>query len=216
MGTRGFTTFVVDGVERTQYNHADSYPEALGLEVLHFLRSTLTPTEDDLEDASEEAVTGVLLVELTNAVRSLRLVMDDRDEVTPADVAALERYTCTSVGTPLRDGETPSWYQLLRGTMGDLAAIIDSGYLLENPDLPLDSLHGQWGYVIDLDDGDLEVYVGFQTEPHHVGRFADRLYHPDYRTTVYYPCRRVAAWPLDELPTDDEFLASVTPLTEDE
>lgn len=215
MGTRGFTTFVVDGVERTQYNHADSYPEALGLEVLHFLRSTLTPTDDDLQGASVESVTAVLLVELANAARDLRVVGDE-DAVTEADVKLLEPWTGTWVGREVADGELPTWYQLLRGTQGNPAATLDSGYLLHNPDLPLNSLTAQWGYVIDLDDGDLEVYVGLQTEPHNVGRFADRPYHPDYRTTVYYPCRRVAAWPLDELPTDDEFLASVTPRTEDE
>lgn len=38
MGTRGFVTFVIDGREKTAYNHADSAPEGLGLDVLRWLR----------------------------------------------------------------------------------------------------------------------------------------------------------------------------------
>lgn len=30
MGTRGFITFVIDGVEKTAYNHFDSYPSNWG------------------------------------------------------------------------------------------------------------------------------------------------------------------------------------------
>ena len=37
MSTRGFIGFVIDGTEKIAYNHYDSYPSALGLNVLHWL-----------------------------------------------------------------------------------------------------------------------------------------------------------------------------------
>ena len=63
MGTRGFIGFVVDGVEKISYNHMDSYPEALGVEVMAWAAST------DLESAAK-------------ATRALRVVSDD---VSPTD-----------------------------------------------------------------------------------------------------------------------------------
>lgn len=38
MGTRGFVGFVIDGQEKIGYNHFDSYPDGLGVDVLSWLR----------------------------------------------------------------------------------------------------------------------------------------------------------------------------------
>lgn len=204
MGTRGFITFVHDGVEKTTYNHYDSYPEGLGVAVLSFLRTTLVPTDDDTQDASFASVHEVLRESLTRTVRSLRVVTEETP-VTADDVIALCPWTDTLVDLD-PDRKMPSWYQLLRGTQGSVSDILTAGYLLDASDYPRDSLFAEWGYVIDLDAEDLEVYMGFQDAPHDVGRFAGR----EVVHNGYYPVKRVAAWPLAELPTEAEFIAAVT------
>jgi hypothetical protein len=40
MGTRGLYGFRKDGVDKTTYNHYDSYPEGLGNLVVDFVRNT--------------------------------------------------------------------------------------------------------------------------------------------------------------------------------
>lgn len=219
MGTRGFITFVADGQEKTQYNQFDSYPEGVGVAVLHFLHEALMPPAGDLESASLVSVHEVMRAELLAAVRALRVVTEETP-ITVADLEALERWTDMGVGRKvkpevleaLRAGEKvpahehgmPQWYQLVRRAQGDPSEILCCGVILHDPTFPQDSLWAEWGYVIDLDDGDLEVYLGFQTARHDVGRFADR----DPVTDGYFPVRRIAAWPLDELPTHDEFVAA--------
>jgi hypothetical protein len=212
MGTRGFITFVADGVEKTSYARFDSYPQSVGKAVLEFLHDTLTPTDDDTEDASPESVHEVLRAELTNAVRGLRLVSEN-DVVTSEDVERLAPWTNLNEYAKPKPGELPRWCQLTRRSQGDPAQIIACGYVLDDAEFPRDSLFAEWGYVIDMDEGDLEVYVGSQTRPHNVGRFAARGSLKDtpgyeHRTTEYFPCRRIAAWPLDELPTYVEFEAA--------
>jgi hypothetical protein len=41
MGTRGTWGFVLDGEEKLTYNHFDSYPDCLGVEVLDALRERI-------------------------------------------------------------------------------------------------------------------------------------------------------------------------------
>lgn len=66
MSTRGFISFVIDGQEKTTYNHSDSYPDWLGVRVLAALKG--------------ECVT-------PDAVRALRVVTED----TPPAAADIER-----------------------------------------------------------------------------------------------------------------------------
>jgi len=58
------------------------------------------------------------------------------------------------------------WYSLLRGAQGDLEAHARGlRYMIDNADFLRDSLFCEWGYVINLDKGVLEVYRGFQKAP---------------------------------------------------
>lgn len=71
-----------------------------------------------------------------------------------------------------------------------------------------DSLFCEYGYVIDLDRRVFEVYEGFQTAPHDQGRFTrSDVPEPSYRGGPrYYPIKLAVSWPLDELPSDEEFI----------
>src|SRR6185437_9317904 len=186
MGTRGFITFVIDGREKTAYNHFDSYPDGLGQDVLTWLRV---------------ARDGGL------PVRELRVVSPD-SKPTAEDIARLSRFSWGGAqhggGRDLRDGQ--EWYDLLRETQGSPHDMLAAGVIEDAFSFPQDSLFAEWGYVVDLDARCFEVYEGFQRAPHGKGRFASR---PGL-TGGYAPVALRASWPLDALPTDQEFADATT------
>lgn len=181
VGTRGMVGFVIDGEVKAAYNHFDSYPEGLGLNVLVYARM-----------AAED------LPALADKARAMRLVTEDTP-VTPEDV---ERYGHLSDAGV---GEAGSWYSLVRHAQGSLAAYLEAGLMLDCEDFPLDSLFCEWGYLLDLDTGTFEAYRGFQHHQHTKGRFAGgRL----KDSSDYWPIALVASWPLADLPDNEAFIAA--------
>jgi len=177
MGTRGLFGFTVDGQAKMTYNHWDSYPTGLGVEVVTFTRNAL-----DGRDA------------LPNRVRSITCV-DGKTPPTDVDKANLRRFTDLSVGSQSLD----DWYCLLRNTQGNLTGILDSGYMLvendEETGLPafgFDSLFCEWAYAIDLDANAIEVYRGFRNEPPVKGLWAA---YPDREDRGYYAITRIVVLP---------------------
>lgn len=191
MGTRGFVGFAVDGTEKIAYNHFDSYPSGLGLAVLSWAREIAGDLR--LEDAKRH-------------VRALRVVEAD-SAPTEDDVNQLRPFYNPNVGGP---SERPTWYQLLRETQGDPDTILRAGVIEDASEFPQDSLFAEWGYVVDLDELRLEVYEGFQEEPHVSGRFSTRA-----GRDGYHPVKLARYWRLDALPTNAEFITALEP-TEDE
>jgi hypothetical protein len=189
MGTRGFIGFVVDGTEKIAYNHFDSYPSGLGVEVLGWLRKA--------HIGGARRLAGELRV------------VDPSTAPTAEDVEKLRPYANTNVGTQTLD----DWYVLLRETQGNPAATLDAGFMLDGSDFPLDSVFAEYGYVVDFDANTFEAYRGFQKEPHDKGRFAAREpFRPEYRKgqlVEWWPCALVASWPLHDLPTDEAFCLAV-------
>lgn len=184
MSTRGFIGFVADGTEKIGYNHYDSYPEGLGVDVLGWLRNALT-THPEV---------------LVKQIQALRVVDGDTE---PTD-QEIEQFKATYDATVGGRSERPTWYQLLRGTQGNPAAILRAGVIEDAGNFPGDSLFAEWGYVIDVDSRTFEVYRGFQDSSHTKGRFAQR----PVADTGYHPVALAQSWPFDGLPTDDAFIAA--------
>lgn len=187
MSTRGFVGFVVDGIEKIAYNHSDSYPDGLGLDTLRWL--------------SKAHIGGA-----RRLAAALRVVEPD-SKPTAEDIERLKGYANTRVGTQ----EIDDWYVLLRETQGNPAAMLDAGVIEDASGFPADSLFAEWGYVVDFDAKTFEVYEGFQKQQHDKGRFAGRSDADDSRRNGYWPVALVASWPLDALPTDEDFMATVEP-----
>ncbi|MFF0183511.1 hypothetical protein [Streptomyces sp. NPDC005244] len=179
MSTRGFVSFAVAGETKTAYCHHEP-----GSGVLAWARTA------DMGAAA-------------TAARALRVVADG-SEPTDEDFDRLRPFYNASVGGR---SERPTWYQLLRETQGDPAAILAAGVIEDASYFPADSLFAEWGYVVDFDARTFEVYEGFQEEPHTVGRFAADKANPD----GYYPVKLVASWPLTALPDNAAFLAALEP-----
>ena len=176
MGTRGTYGFHVDGQDKLSYNHFDSYPTGLGNDVLKALKAWL-----DRPDFAEKA-------------RSIKLIDQDTTP-TAADIEACKPYTNLGVSRQ----STQDWYCLLREAQGDLDAALKTGILLERNDFIKDSLFCEWGYIVNLDDQTLEIYRGFQGEPHQAGRYAN-----GEADRGYYPCALIKAIPFADLPDDLE------------
>lgn len=134
MGTRGFVGFTVDGTEKIAYNHFDSYPDALGIDVLTWLRS------------AAEALDA-----LTERVRALRVV-DPNSTPTADEIEQLRRFAKLDVGTQQFD----DWYVLLRETQGNPELMLEAGVIEDG------SRYAgmQYGYLVDLDKSELRVYDG--------------------------------------------------------
>lgn len=196
IGTRGILGFAVNGQPKVTYNHWDSYPSGLGLTFLAACRQ--------LAEASP--------IDLRKRIDTLKMVTEDTP-ITDDDIEALKPYTDTSVGSTIKNGEIDhslNWYQLTRGLQGDISKILEVGYLLDAQDFPLDSLFCEWGYVLDLDDKEatLDVYQGFQRRAPTDGLWIGKSIDDDHRNGLdkYYAINRIVSFPLNDLPSDDDFI----------
>ena len=171
MGTRGAIVFVSGGVEKTVYNHWDSYPSSLGVKMVEWLRHA-----------------GQDLPTLRRRVDALRMVSPDMDP-TAEDRERLSRYADPDVNR----GE--GWYSLLRHTQGDPEAILEAGVAEDVASFPLDSLFCEWTYVVDLDNENFEVYKGFQDAGPTKGRWST-VSAPN--EDGYWPVSQITSWSIAE------------------
>lgn len=187
MSTRGFFGFVVNGDLKVTYNHFDSYPSGLGAAVLDWLRKT------DHNFALMRAANLVLV--------------EEGDQPTPDQVKALKQYADPSVGNNgIHNTEVHDWYQLLRNTQGDPEATLSAGFMIDSHQFPLDSLFCEWGYLVNFDTDEFEVYRGFQNSPPTAGYWIDGPGRPAHGGTSYYPVNLVATYRLSDLPDSDDFV----------
>ena len=189
MGTRHLIAATLDGDFRlAQYGQWDGYPAGQGLKVLAFLRQV------DLDRFAQrlQALRWATPEDLAAALRSLGI---EGEWMNLAQSEAWER-------------TFPQWS---RDTGADVLTLVYEGRahaVVDERDFALDGLFCEWAYLIDLDARALEVYRGFFPDGAAVGRFADQRERRDAGDRSYDPVSLVASFPLDNLPGDEEFLAT--------
>lgn len=194
MGTRGAVGFRLDGVDKIAYNHFDSYPRSLGREVIAFV----------LRYQHE-------LPKLAKQVRALRLVSSD------GKPRASTRRRCAAYFDIAEAILGPTWYDVLRPAQGRLDDYLALRYMPDAGEFIQDSLFCEWAYIVNLDDNVLEVYQGFQTEPHTLGRYGQAMptppsdWAPQY---LGYPCALIAQFDISTLTPDPDAVVNMIALAE--
>lgn len=184
MGTRGSAGIIIKDEVKLAYNHFDSYPSGLGVDILMVI------SEINKENGWEQ------FKKNAEALKSI-----DVDEITDTEmIQKYKKYSNTKVGSQklsepyclFRNIQGADWiYEVYRGNLND--------YTLDN-NFIRDSLFCEYAYVINLDTMKLEFYCGFQHKPQFGNRFGTSS------VDGYYPSRLVGIFSLYEINNNTEIL----------
>lgn len=182
MSTRGIVGFRIDGQDKLTYNHWDSYPSAVGVDILEECRIHYKDPKH---------------FNIHKNVRKIKLVKEGTHP-TEKQVNEYKKYADTGVSKKsLKD-----WYCLLRDTQGTIQPYIDGDvkHMIDSSAFILDSLFCEWGYIVNLDTDKLEVWRGFQHSPTKSNRYGQK------EDRGYFPCKMIKEYDLNKLPTKQKFL----------
>jgi len=197
MGTRHLIAVYKDGAAKVaQYGQWDGYPSGQGTDVLKFVS----------DPANVEA--------LRAAVDNVHFITEEEYDAINAQVGIDPKATLiTMEQADARKAAAPA---LSRDTSADILSMIAAGEVtaVQNAeDFAQDSLFCEYAYAVDLDTNRLEAYVGFQHAEHSDGRYAAPKpadFEPRYEGDSWYaPVRLAASWPLSELPSQEDFEATI-------
>lgn len=177
MRTRGALGFKIDGELKLTENQFDSMPSKIGKDLLRWVLG-----QKDWKYVQTLA-------------RNTEL-HDGDIQVSDADVKRLK--------DKIELKSDRSWSQALGGLR--FPESLTTGVMVDASRFPEDSLSCEWVYIIDLDRERLDVYLGYQTEDHDDGEFADKGSRtaPDGQT--FWPTRLICGWYFDGLPSAEEFV----------
>lgn len=204
MGTRGAFGFRSDGINRLTYNHFDSYPDYLGVQMC----AAVVAVRGDLDSARANVAAIELVPEF---------VEEEENTPTPEQLQRVQDAAARiedAIGedpviTDLRVSRqtTDDWYCVLRGMHGQPLYWLLHGFpfMIDSNQFVRDSLFCEWGWLINLDDQTLEIYKGFQRSEHSEGRFAELgPLDCEHRTEPYYPIALIAVVPFADIPESEE------------
>jgi len=197
MGTRGAIGWRKDGVDKIAYNHFDSYPTCLGVEMLEYARNSI-PTLHTHYDREE--------------------MIDEEVPPTPEQIKRCKDKGAVDLKVSTQDER--DWYCLLRETQGKLKETADLGYMIDYSKFLADSLFCEWAYIINLDSKKFEVYQGFQTNVPE-GRYGkitqesvDHQLAAAYKGShMYFGVGLIKEYSLAKLPSDSAFVKEMDELT---
>ena len=157
MSTRGVIGFHLNGQDKVSYNHADSYPSGLGKKIVQFIQNTRDQ-------------------ELLTIATKIRLVSED-SHPTPHDIEKYLAYANRRVA----GGNLNDWYVLLHQAQGYLDAYRNENFdvMVDYQTFLRDSTFCEWAYLINLDDGVLEIYAGGDGLKAGPGRYASQCNEDD-------------------------------------
>ena len=182
IGTRGIIGFRTNNQDKLTYNHWDSYPQELGVQIL--------------EEVSE------LSLDRLKEIAEKIIFVDDHQKPTKKQIEECKKWADTRVSTQTLE----EWYCLLRKAQGTLAPYIrgELRFMRNSQEFIKDSLFCEWGYIINLDTKKLEVWQGFQNEPQKGNRYGETP-----NKEGYYPCALIKEYYLHDLPDKKTFLKEV-------
>ena len=189
MGTRNLTAVYLDGEYKiAQYGQWDGYPEGQGMTALNFLRSM-----------DEE--------KFKSALRNSSFISEDELMALWKQYGAYDNGMISLYDAARMDRDYP---QFSRDTGADILYMVQNhpeGLKLQNSiSFAADGLFCEWAWVVDLDKRTFEGYKGFGSKPL---TEQDRFYFlKDLEENGYSGVRLVAEWSIDELPSDEDFLAA--------
>lgn len=186
MGTRHLVMIVLnDQMKVAQYGQWDGYPSGCGVSVLDFLHRMPKDFKKQVRkvrNMSPTLLNKVAMQEFNVPVKSLSSAQNSE---------LLKKY--------------PYWSRDVSHGILDVIAENpnDKIYLQNMKNFAGESLHCEWGYVIDLDNNIFEVHEGYNTKPLDD---IERFYHLQKEKTEFKPIRLRKQYSLLELPTKEEFL----------
>lgn len=193
MGTRHLIAVVHDGkCKLAQYGQWDGYPSGQGLTSLNFARTIV-------DAAARQA--------FAEKLRAARFITDAEAQAINAEIKADPSL--------FKEGKKYGHFSRDRGAkILRIVADAEPGILLQdNINFAADSLFCEWAYVIDLDKNTLEVFKGFNKEPLSQ---VDRFFDIQKSGEEYKPVKLAKSYPLDSLPSEDQFMADLEPQEEGE
>lgn len=171
MGTRGLFGFRKNGIDKAMYNQYDSYPECLGRKVIDWLK-TVTP--EKLNEMFDKIV-------LVNA--------DEK----PNETEKAELKECELYGD---DRNSEEWYWAIHAIQGNpsliekIADTYGKVYMTDDISFIKESVFCEYAYIVNLDEGVLEFWKGWQTKPWSENRYGtDEV---SGTSKKYYPCKRIS------------------------
>lgn len=178
MGTRGVYGFHKNGIDKITYRFEDSYPRELGESIIRFIFSTSKEERNNIFDKI--------------------IIVDEESVPTLEQIQECQKYYNSEIG----EKNIFDWYCLLRKSQGKLDLYKnDLRYMIDGKGFMHDSLYCEWGYVINLDNNELEIYEGFQTKPNK-SRYSKDIGISYDECCIFYTCKLVKSIPFKELDID--------------
>lgn len=187
MSTNGSIGFIINNEYKGTYNHYDSNPEVLGQQIVDFAKK-LT-----------EINGWSTFIQLAKQVKVV-----DRNNPAPKYLQKkYKKFSNISVG----DHTLSDWYCLLNKIQGvetlEKIYSLELEHIIDNSNFIKNSLHCEYGYVLNLDDKTFEFYEGFQQEPQENNRFGQEGIEK-FENMFFYPCKLVGKCNLLEIPDNWE------------
>ena len=144
MGTRGLFGFYYKGKYYVVYNHFDSYPSGLGVDIVNELKWAIKAGKLDEWIALLEKIK----------------IIDYDMKPTAEDIEKLKPYTDLRVSSQ----STLDWYCLLRHCQGSLESVLNSGYLLNAVNSTGNPNWEEYAYIVNFDTKKLDFYISDRLE----------------------------------------------------
>lgn len=187
MSTRGLIGFRYNSTDKLAYNHFDSGPAHLGVKVLREVQEVPPDTWDIVKERVGSLVT----------ISEQRLLGPNDGIV----ISEMRRH----LPELSYDRRPRDYYDLFQPLQGTLKPYLDGKltFMADANDFIYDSLHCEWGYIVNLDQHAFEVWRGLQLSP---SSESSKRYDNDPDRLGYYPCALVQSYGLNTLPDRKAFL----------